>query len=200
MRNVATAALLSATSPAPSPVYAADDGAGSGSDGGASERYETFYRAIERADVSTVRAALNEDAGLARMSGQFGLAPLHAAVSDYEPTIFSLLVEHGADPNALDEEEMTPLHVVQDPRAVAPLVAAGASVEARDAGDRTPLHVVLTEPDSAEVVEALLRAGADPNALDGHGATPLSLVLEHDDNAVETMLRRAGATSTGSTR
>lgn len=52
-------------------------------------------------------------------------------------------------------------------------VAAGADVEARDDDDRTPLHNAAFDSESPSVVKALLDAGADPEARDGRKATPL---------------------------
>ena len=59
---------------------------------------------------------------------------------------------------------------------IAELIAAGADTEARDERDRTPLHHAVWNPDAApgrEIINTLLELGADPTAADEDCMTPL---------------------------
>ena len=98
-----------------------------------------------------------------------------------DPAVIDLLVEAGADPNALPEGNprvlgyrpgYTPLHMAAqwnpNPGIVDALVAAGADLEARSAEGTTPLHAAWGNPNPT-VVQALLRSGADPLARDQSG-------------------------------
>ena len=86
----------------------------------------------------------------------------------------------GADPNARDNNDHTPLHwtaYLARTGLVKALLTAGADPNARDNNDRTPLHVAGKKHDPRGshlgVVNALLTAGADPKARDNQDRTPL---------------------------
>lgn len=82
----------------------------------------------------------------------------------------------GADPNARDADDQTPLHLTaggcDNIAVVAALLEAGADIKARDAANQTPLHVAANGCDNT-VVAALLEAGADIKVRDVAGQTPL---------------------------
>ena len=84
----------------------------------------------------------------------------------------------GADVEARDKDDMTPLHsaaLADAPAAIAALLEAGSDLEARNRFGDTPL-VFGTLRDSPAAVASLLEAGADPNAHIGDGTTALHLV------------------------
>ena len=62
--------------------------------------------------------------------------------------------------------------VVDCAAIIGALVAAGAEVNARDGDDLTPLHVATMVLASPTIIEALLDAGADATARDAEGKTP----------------------------
>ena len=126
---------------------------------------------------------------------------LHAIVVYHTLVAMPLLLKAGANPNLVNEDGDTPLHVavgcgVQCPaQAVKLLLAAGADVNAKGAGGRTPLHVAASS-DHTEAVVALLEGGADLHARDNQDSTPLHLAAEDvGDEASETIptLLSAGA-------
>ena len=129
--------------------------------------------AVHAGDVEAIRRLLRDDPELAtaRLLGRRGgtSTPLHL-VTDWPgyfphgPQIVRLLIEAGADPNALTTSE-------------------GAQA---GPGSETPLHYAASS-DDADVAEALIDAGADIEAPDGSIGTPL-------DNAIgfrDVVWRRA---------
>ena len=86
-----------------------------------------------------------------------------------------LLVDHGADVNALDLSHSTPLHLaslqgVLD--AVQVLIKHGADVNARNETNLTPLHGVSLLGD-VQIVQLLIDHGADVTAKDWNDEMPL---------------------------
>ena len=84
----------------------------------------------------------------------------------------------GADPNARNWLDYTPLHLAArsgDARAIAALADGGADPNARNEYGRTPLHHAAWEGHAA-AVDALREAGADPDARDENGETPFDRI------------------------
>ena len=125
--------------------------------------------------------------------------PLHRAE---EEEVALLLLKHGADANALDIKNRTPLHIVSElgrVRAARVLLEHGDGVDAnaRDANSATPLHLASgpkfmdTIGRHLDVVRLLLQYGSDIHAVDDKGQTPfmrarakkyhemMQLLLEH---------------------
>ena len=78
------------------------------------------------------------------------------------PNVARLLLEHGADVNARENDRFTPLHAAAQNgtvEVVRVLLEYGANVGAEDGGGRTPLQVASSN-DHDEVVKLLLEHGA----------------------------------------
>ena len=100
-------------------------------------------------------------------------SPLLRAASVRNEEIFSLLVDHGANVDAVDDQQSTPLikaTVRGDMGAVVVLLKLGADVNAQNIAGRTPLHVATLFRNKT-ILKALLAAGARTDIRDNSGTT-----------------------------
>ena len=134
-----------------------------------------------------------------------GVSPLHLAHNS--PETMQLLIQRGADVNARNNNNLTPLHLASArgrTKSMELLIRHGANVNARDKENSTPLHLVmivsvgyvqlftqhradnqqddfpwlgLMKDTSAEAVEVLAQHGADVTARNNSNSTPLPLVM-----------------------
>ena len=84
---------------------------------------------------------------------------------------------HGANVNAKDKDNATPLHYAAGSNAhktARRLLNSGADVNAKDKWDLSPLHYTVKD-DTYEIAEMLLGRGADVNAKDAKGLYPPTL-------------------------
>ena len=86
---------------------------------------------------------------------------MHLAIAHNQKDVVEALITKGADVNAKDNWNWTPLHsaIFQDKAMVELLIARGASVNARDGGGSTPLWYAQREGHT-EIVELLRKHGA----------------------------------------
>ncbi len=134
--------------------------------------------AVRGGDVEAIQNLLRANAGLAstRLFGKDGgsAAPLHL-VTDWPgyfprgPQIVRLLIDAGADPNALTAGRDSP-----------------------GPGDETPLHYAASS-DDADVAEALIEGGADLEVPDGSIGTPLDNAVGYGCWHVARLLVTRGA-------
>jgi ankyrin repeat protein len=146
------------------------------------------FEAAALGDVPSLGEALARDPGRVRSRSADGFTPLHFAAFFGRGAAARVLLDAGADPDAVAANAMkvTPLHSAIAARhgAIAvELIARGASPNVRQEQGWTPLHSAARNGD-AEIVEALLRAGADPSAANAAGVTPAALAREAGHEAI----------------
>ena len=107
------------------------------------------------------------------------------------------LLNGGADPNARNNREETPLHRValslrESLAEVSMLVQSGADVRSRDDVGNTPLHYAAghASVDRCSVVQRLLEKGARPNEQNHAGQTPLHLAAGREGEGQAEAVRR----------
>ena len=119
--------------------------------------------------------------------------PLFVALEKNQNDIVELLLDHGANVNALDPTGKAILHkVFSQPQCnlvnlVKLLLKHGADVNARDTDLMSPLH--LAEYDGElEVAQMLVKHKADVNFQDSNGNTPLDILFERPGYNEEDVL------------
>ena len=142
------------------------------------------------APVSAIEGLLEDDGEIAGVSR--GRRRDSALSRLEDAAVLELLLAEGADPNAADRNQVTPLHVAASRGtawAVRALLAAGADADAADEWGATPLH----RAESAEIVELLLRRGAALDSADREGATPRHRAVARGAAAIVDRLIDGGA-------
>jgi ankyrin repeat protein len=115
------------------------------------------------------------------------------ACADGHRDYAALAIDAGADVNAKDTGDWTPLHFAVKAGAdtvVAMLVANGADVNAQDDYGNTALHIVAGH-NGVDNARLLIEAGADVNATNKFRKTPLHLATNLGDTSVVALLENA---------
>jgi hypothetical protein len=136
---------------------------------------KNFGELLEAGDIPALKAVF--DSCELDACGGYSKEP---ALSFYRipEELLRWLVEQGADINAKDRYQETPLHShagMYDGK-VDVLLELGADIEARDYQERTPLHMAAWRF-RRHAVRSLLAHGANVHATDAMRQTPLALAL-----------------------
>lgn len=152
---------------------------------------DEFFSAIEAGDVDTVRRYLERDPALAKgidsrrtdSNKARTSTALHVAAKHQQLEIVRLLVELGADVNAVTSSLATPLHVAmwnwrQQIELVEFLIEHGADASAKDRiGNNILNRAFRWDQDALPLADLLLRNGADVNGTGSRGTTPLEMAV-----------------------
>jgi ankyrin repeat protein len=114
--------------------------------------------------LDRLRELLAGDPECARSYSPDGFTALHLAAFFDQAETAGILLEAGADPEAVSRNSM----LVQ------------------------PLHSAVAAR-NVDAARLLLDAGADPDAAQQDGFTPLDAAVQNDDEAMEQLLRKYGA-------
>jgi ankyrin repeat protein len=108
-----------------------------------------------------------------------------------------ILIRHGADVHARDEDNSTPLHLASScgrANAIQLLIQHGADVTAPDKNGSTPLHLASDSyGPTSESIQLLIQHGADVTALDKNDSTPLHLASSRGWTDAMQLLIQHGA-------
>ena len=155
-----------------------------------------LHAAAARGLVDTVRELLETDDGRegegVHARAADGTTPLHAAAATGHAAVVSLLLEAGADPQAVGKSGATALHAAAamgHGEVVTALLAGGTTLvdEAHAFAGCTALHFAA-EMGHVDVVTALCGAGADADARKSTGGTPLHTAADCDQPRVVAAL------------
>ena len=104
-------------------------------------------------------------------------SPLHNSVWR-NPEVVKFLIKKGANINAVNEQEQTPLHIAVTGRCiecVRTLIASGADINKQDIYGKTPLHYAIKR-ERKEIMNYLLAQNIDVNIKDNTGKTATHLI------------------------
>ena len=134
---------------------------------------------------------------LSRRDGSYRTLLHHTAAYESEPRVTEVLLRYGANVNARDGRNLTPLHLAAkraNERTIACLLEHGAIVDARDDMGRTPL-ILAAKYDHKSNCEVLIAAGADVEDVDFvKGWTALHYAVRQPSARCVAPLLDAGAT------
>ena len=141
---------------------------------------ETVFEAAAFGRTARLDELLSEQPELARSWSEEGFTPLHLACFAGSAEATRLLVESGADREALSTAsfaKVRPLGTAafaRDHESALVLLEAGVDPNGPGEGDFTPLHTAAQNGDT-ELVRLLLEHGADAGATASDGRTPRDL-------------------------
>lgn len=114
----------------------------------------------------------------------------------HKPLLLKWSLLKGANPNARDAMQTTPLHYVVeqgDIPSIDYLVERGALVNVATVQKITPLHVAAVQHNNQEVAQWLLNHGASIDFQDQFGNTPLHVAAYFNRKAIVKLLIERGA-------
>jgi ankyrin repeat protein len=148
--------------------------------------------AIRRGDLAALKSHLREGAPV-NMQTSEGTTPLMLAALYGTADVVRLLMDYGADPNAVDKNDASALlFAAGDLEKVRLLVDRGASVNARSALGNTPLIAAAAHSDNLEVVKLLIEKGADVHAKNVNNVSVLAAAVVASDAATVRFLLDQG--------
>ena len=153
-------------------IFMVDSGAAAGTD----EAMNVLHEGIQARDKDEV-AKFKGRATLLDSKNSYGYTALQEAIRYGYFDMVQLLVELGADPNALDVDGRNAMHHAaqsDEPAAARLLINKGVAIEKQDPYQYTPLHLAAREGNE-RLVKVLLDAGADINATIDVGFTAVDL-------------------------
>ena len=151
-----------------------------------------WYQAIRENRLADLKSMASSASAL-NVRDTRGTTPLMYAAAIGSAESLKMLLDAGADVNAKNGLDVTPLHFAgSDLVKVRLLVEAGANVNAVSKSGRTALITVSGTPASVETVKLLLSKGADPQVADRLQATALIQAAQaNDSDTLRLLLSKA---------
>ncbi|WP_284644737.1 ankyrin repeat domain-containing protein [Paenibacillus silviterrae] len=160
-----------------------------------------FFTAVRNGETEVMKAHLDQNPALANTVNPDGLAPLGFAAHFGQTDAARLLLQYGADVNALSQSKLsyipsnTALHAAiageRNMVLLKLLLAHNASTTVFDSNGHTCLHSAAFHDDNVEMIRLLLDHGADVHARQEDGVTALALAEERGNLNAAAVLRQA---------
>jgi ankyrin repeat protein len=152
-----------------------------------------FLDAVQKADVADVRRALADDPGLARASDDTGDTGLHRAAAIGHFDLLTLLLDAGAQVDAVRADGFRPIHCGLS-RGRKPALNAGAAAGILLArGAAYNIYLAAVFGDDVYVREALSRDPSLANFEESSHSRPISAAARRNDLEMVKMLLDYGA-------
>jgi ankyrin repeat protein len=150
------------------------------------------FEAAAVGDAQRVKDELARDPSFTRARSPGGGTPLHLAAFAGNLDVARVLLDAGAEVNALADNEFknTPLQVsalTGQVDVARLLLARGADAKAKQAGGFTALHEAALSG-NRKLLALLLDAGADPKVAAEDGRTPIDMAKEKGDRETVSLL------------
>lgn len=117
--------------------------------------------------------------------------PLHLAVKANHHDIAGILLNHGANPNAMNITMNTPLFSTNSIQLAELLLVHGADVNHRNINGDTPLHR-LVKHKSTKLVKLLLDHHANPLLSNNQGRNAIDIAKYHENNKIDENSNMSG--------
>ncbi len=161
-------------------------------------KLKALIAAVRGQESSAVKKLLRDDPELAKGRDHSDSTPLHHAAGFGDIETMKLLLDSGAEVNAKNRLEGTPLHwAIRRDDKTRLLLKRGAEINSRTQNGSTPLYLASRRRDSHSVLRLLLDKGADPNIATMNGRTPLMAAARDGDVPAMKLLlaKKADATA-----
>lgn len=161
------------------------------------ELHQQLFTLIKANYAPTLIAFLNRYRGVIDINwkDENQTTVLHQSIAEGRITLTQLLLDHGADVNAVNAEGNTPLHwaIGEEQQQIAELLLnRGANVEAEDIKSRVALHWAVREHNPG-LVRLLLSRDADIQSVDQKGNNPFHWAIQERQKSIVELLVEQGA-------
>jgi len=167
------------------------------------EIIDDVFQAAQSGDTSALHGLLTSYPQLANTENKDGLTPLGFAAHFGNKEAVQMLLDHGADIDALSHSRIsfipsnTALHAAiageRNMDVISLLLLNKAKTNVFDSNGHTCLHSAAFHDDNIEMISLLIQHGADVNARIEGGDTVLSLATKQGNHHVAELLAQYGA-------
>lgn len=158
-------------------------------------------------NADLVKLLIDSDANV-NCTDNDGNSPLHLLVEEFKPQVLpviNLLLENGADINAVNHSLRTPFFtssIATDSQfkcrnlpILKDLISKGAIIDTQDISQNTPLHYAILD-DDMQRVQLLLQHGCDANIENEDGENSYSIAIKKNRRAIISMIEKSSVSIT----